>query len=550
LALLGTVAPAAAGGGVRFTDVTEAAGIDFVHFNGATGTKYACELIGPGGAVLDFDGDGDLDLYLVSGALLPGAESATPPVNALYENVTNETAGVDPASPSLRFRRVPGAAGAADGFYGMGAAVGDIDNDGDPDLYVTNFGRNSLYRNDGGRFTDVTDAAGVGDVRWSTSAAFFDADNDGRLDLYVCNYFRYRIEDHGWYGKREPGYRTNGGPASFDPDVDVFYRNRGDGTFEDATAAAGFALPAAFALGVLASDVDDDGDADLWVANDTQANRLFLNDGTGHFTEDGALAGCAYDRNGRPQAGMGVDAQDANGDGLVDLFCTNFSQETNTLYLGEGDGFFHDAAWETGLAQPSLDDLGFGTAFVDVENDRDLDLVVVNGHITDNIPLYFDHLTYKQANQLFLNDGAGRFVTADAGVGDLVTRVEASRGLIVADLDDDGDADLVVTDVATSPQVLRNDSSAGNWIRVVLEGTRSNRDGTGAEVLVTADGVPRRFQARSGFGYLTSSDPRVRAGLGDAASADVEVRWPSGAVDRVSDVRAGATVRVREGIGR
>jgi len=540
---------------IGFTDLGANSGVDFVHQNGASGTKYAVELIGAGGALLDFDGDGDLDLYLVQGAGLPGNEYAgAAPRNALYENVgwsALPPPGGAGGAPAFRppFMEVRNAAGADDSSYGMGASAADYDNDGDPDLYVTNFGANRLYRNDGGRFTDVTAAAGVGDARWSTSACWFDADHDGFLDLYVCNYFKYLLEDHEWYGLRKPGYRTHGGPASFRPDADVLYRNRGDGTFEDVSESSGVrAVGPSFGLGVVAGDFDDDGDTDLYVANDTEANWLFLNDGGGRFTEDGALAGVAFDRGGKPQAGMGVDAQDVNGDLTVDLFCTNFSLEANALYLGEGGGFYRDASWEAGLAEPSLTYLGFGAGFLDVDNDRDFDIFVVNGHIMDNVPLYFDNLTYEQPNQLFLNEG-DRFTDVGDDVG-AVSKVLASRAALIGDLDDDGDPDVVVTNVAEPPQILRNDTAPENgWVRIQLRGTAMNRGGEGAEVFVTADGVTRRVQARSSCGYLGSNDPRHLVGLGTAAACDVEVRWHRGAIDRVQGVPARRTVVITEGAG-
>jgi hypothetical protein len=457
----------------------------------------------------------------------------------------------------FRFRRVPGAAGATDvigapdATYGMGAAAADIDNDGDPDLYLASYGRDSLYRNDGGRFVDVTVKAGVGDPRWSTSAAFVDLDADGFLDLYVCNYFKYKIEDHGWYGLRKPGYRTHGGPAIFQPEPDVLYRNRRDGTFTDWSRASGILdVPDTHSLGVVAGDFDDDRDQDLFVANDTQANFLFLNDGKGRLIDDGVLTGIAYDRTGKPQASMGVDAGDVDGDGRLDLFCTNFSHETNSLYRNEGSGFFTEVSNENGLGPPSLPFLKFGCGFFDLENDRDLDLFAVNGHIMDNVELYFDDLTYKERNQLFLNDGKGRFVEADSTWAPIVTKVEASRAALFGDLDDDGDVDIVVTDVGTSPQILRNDGGNANaWLRIVLRGVRSNRDGFGADVRVTAAGVTRRYLAHASYGYLSSNDPRILAGLGSAVDARVEVRWPSGMVDRVEHAKARTTLVITEGKG-
>ena len=489
-------APSAAGPGL-FRDISADCGVDFIHQNGATGTKYAMELLGGGGAVLDFDGDGDLDLYFVNGSRLPGVTDPTPYVNALYEN---KGFGAEvPTGDALRvpFHRVPDAAGAADTSYGMGCAVGDYDNDGDPDLYVTNWGPNRLYRNDAGRFAEVGRAAGVDDPRWGASAAFVDIDGDGFLDLYVCNYFRYRLEDHEWWGIRKEGYRTHGGPASLPPELDVLYRNRGDGTFEDVSESSGIRQGGAtYALGVIAGDFDDDGDPDLYVANDTQPNWLYLNEGDGTFVEDGMLAGVSYDQSGKPQAGMGVDSGDVNGDGIIDLICTNFSMETNTLYLGEGGGMYVDGSFMAGIGEATLRYLAFGVRLFDIENDGDLDLFTANGHIHDVIHLYDDGLTYKQRNQLFLNDGRGRFAEVDDGWGAIVRQVEASRSAITGDLDNDGDSDLVVTNIGTAPQILRNvGGNADAWTRVQLVGTASNRDGYGAEVRVTAGGITHRYQA-------------------------------------------------------
>lgn len=544
MTMVGAVSAVTAGAAEpNFRDVAATAGVDFVHENGASGEKYAVELIGAGAALLDYDGDGDLDLYFVQGGKLPGGPEGDPR-NVLFERV-----GEPPANAGqLQYRRVPDAAGADDPSYGMGVAVGDIDNDGDSDLFVTNFGENRLYRNDAGTFTDITAAAGVGDERWSASAVFFDADADGWLDLYVANYFRYRLEEHEWYGLRKDGYRTHGGPASFRPEADIFYRNRGDGTFANATADFGFAAVAdAHALGVIAGDYDDDGDVDLYVANDTQPNWLFVNDGQGGFIEDGMLAGVSFDQAGAPQAGMGVDAQDASGDGVIDLFVTNFSHEANTYYQGEAGGFFADRSYAAGLGEPALPHLGFGVGFFDFDLDADLDVFVANGHIMDNVSLYFDDLAYAQPNQLFVNDGAGHFAPATSA-GDAIGPEAVSRAVVFGDLDDDGDPDVVVTNVAASPQVLRNDGATGGFVRVQLRGRQSNRDGFGAEVRLHAGGVTQRRQVRSAFSYLAANDARPLFGLADATEADwVEVRWPSGVVDRIEAVPAGRTVFVIEG---
>jgi hypothetical protein len=349
-----------------------------------------------------------------------------------------------------------------------------------------------------------------------------DYDNDGDQDIFIA------------------GLRGN-----------ILHRNRGDGTFEDVSETSGIrAAEPRHALGVVAGDFDDDGDPDLYVANDTQPNSLWLNDGSGRFVEEAMFAGVATDQEGAPQAGMGVDAADYDGDGIVDLFCTNFSLETNTLYRGEGQGFFTDVSYAAGLGDASLAFLAFGTGFFDVDNDGDPDLFAANGHIMDNVELYFDNLTFRQRNQLFLNE-AGRFHEAGPEWGAAVTRQEVSRGALFGDLDDDGDTDLVVTDCGTRPQVLRNDLGAGHgWVRVALVGTRSNRDGYGAEVRVTAGGRTQRDQARAGYSYLTSNDPRLLFGLGEARLAErIEVRWPSGTIDRVERVPAGRTVVVTEGRG-
>jgi hypothetical protein len=496
--------------------------------------------MGSGGALFDYDNDGDLDLYLLNGVDLDHPEAG--PGAALYANNGDGT-----------FTEVTAQAGVANpGRYGMGCAVGDYDNDGDADLYVTNFGADRLYRNNGdGTFTDVTDLAGLGNPAWGSSATFLDYDQDGNLDLYVVNYLEYRLTE-AYPPCVINGVRTYCHPRHFSGAPDRLYRNNGDGTFTDVTQRAGILDPGGEyegkGLGVVAADFDNDGDMDIYVANDDTPNYLFVNRGDGTFQEEGVLAGCAYSVDGVAQAGMGVDAGDYNGDGWLDLFVTNLDYETNACYQNNGDGTFSDVTYEASLGNESYLFVGFGTGFFDADNDGRLDLFVANGHVLRNVEKMTDTLTYPQRNQLFWNAGDGTFREVSSDTSDFLRRLRVSRGAIFGDYDNDGDLDVVVTNSGQAAELWRNDSITGNhWLRVRVVGTKSNRDGYGARLTLTAGGVSQIREVRAGASYLSSNDPRVLFGLGDHETAErLVVQWPSGTVQTLEGIRANQEITVME----
>lgn len=526
---------------IRFTDVTADAGIGFTHTSDRSEARRLPETLGSGVAWIDYDGDGLPDLFFVNGGDLDALGSSTAP-NALYRNRGDGTFEDVTASAG-----VGGRAG-----YGMGCAVGDYDNDGDPDLYVTCYGRNTLYRNDGdGMFSDATAQAGVEDSGWSSSAAWFDYDRDGHLDLYVCHYVVYDL-NASYPPCVEQGVRTYCHPRHFEGEPDRLYRNNGDGTFTDATKPAGAVdLGGMFdgkGLGVVAADVTDDGYPDLYIANDDTPNYLFINNRDGTFTETALLAGCAFSGDGVAQAGMGVDASDVDGDGRIDLFVTNLCYETNALYRNLGDGLFVDATYAAHLANESYLHVGFGTGFADFDNDGWRDLFVANGHILDNVEQTSDTLTYAQRDQVFRSLGGGLFQDASAEAGEYFARRGASRGAAFADYDNDGDVDVVVTTSGGAPVLLRNDSPrGGNWARVRLEGRGSARDGIGARVSVTAGDRMDAQEVKTGSSYLSASDARLHFGLGGADRIDrLEVRWGSGGVQILQDLPANREIVVVE----
>jgi len=525
--------------GPRFSDATLEAGIDFAHVNGANGQKFVIETVGPGGGFFDYDGDGRLDIYLVNGAAVPGTEYEIAPQNALYKNNGDGT-----------FIDATAVAGVGDTGYGMGCAVGDIDNDGDLDLYLTNFGANTLYKNNGdGTFVDATAQAGVGDERWGSSSAFADVDRDGFVDLYVGNYHDFSYANHRLCAEGGSGLQLYCGPEAFDGVSDVLYRNRGDGTFADMTAAAGLDSDQGKELGVVFGDVDLDGDPDLYLANDKTLNFLYLNDGTGHFTEDGLLAGTAYNEDGDVEAGMGVDMGDYDNDGYPDLFVTNFQWETNTLYKNLGDGSFVDETLLAGLGKGSIPYLAWGTRFFDVDNDGDRDLFIANGHLESDVEFYED-TTFPQRNQLFLNIGDGRYEEYVAVAGALALK-RVSRGAAFGDYDDDGDIDVLVANITSRPTLMRNDGDAGHWLRLRLEGVESNRAGIGARVAVHSGGLVQTDEVRSGASFLSQSDLQLHFGLGAAEVVErVVVHWPSGLVEEYAELVVDRELVLVEGAGR
>jgi hypothetical protein len=516
-----------------FDDVTAAAGITFVHQSAATPDKFMMETFGSGVAWIDIDNDGFQDLFFVNGA--PGAS------NTLYKNNRNGTFS--------NVTEQSGTAGTGTKAYKTGVAVGDYDNDGLLDLFVTAYGSDILYRNLGnGKFADVTTTAGVagGPSEWSTSAGFFDYDRDGDLDLYVANYVDFRMDENPWCGDRKPGYRMYCNPTIFDGTASRLYRNNGNGTFTDVSKPAGVANPAGKGLGVVFCDYDRDGDQDIYVANDLVRNFLYRNNGEGTFQDVAYAASVGFDINGKPQAGMGVDCGDVDGDGLPELFVTNFSEELNTLYKNHGDGTFEDVTQQIGLGSGFLP-LGFGTKLYDYDNDGDLDIHVTNGHVIDNVKLYTPALSYEQKDLLYENVG-GKFKDVSAAAGGALQTTRVGRGLAVADFDNDGFLDVAISSVGRKAVLLRNRGvSKNNWIEIRAEGTKSNRFGLGATVRVQTPGALQVREINNAASYESANGIRLHVGLGAAKMIpQIEILWPSGIRQVLKDVAVNQILRIKE----
>jgi len=536
-----------------FRDVAAQTGLNFHHFNGATGHHYMPEIMGAGVALFDYDNDGDLDIYLVQGTRLDrdGKPLFPPPPgwkpgNRLFKNLLAETG-------ELRFVDVTEKAGVGHIGYGMGAAVGDYDNDGFLDLYVTNFGRNVLYHNNGdGTFTDVTRAAGVDDPHWSTSAAWVDFDGDGYLDLYVCNYVDFTVEGNRSCASPagEPDYCT---PKIYRPVPGRLFRNRRNGTFEDVTEASGINRVYGPGLGVVCADFNGDGRTDIYVANDTAANQLWLNQGDGTFREAALEAGVAYSMDGLAKAGMGVTIDDVENNGGQVLLVTNLTREGVTVFRGDAKGQFDDATAEFGLLQPTFGSTGFGAQWFDYDNDGLLDLFIANGGVT----IMGEHTSafpYAQRKQLFHNEGRGkRFRDASREGGPAFQIEEVSRAAAFGDIDNDGAIDIVVTNNNGPVRLLRNQAGTrGHWLIVRLESPKLNRFAIGARVAVVRRGQDTLWRrAHSDSSYLSANDVRVHFGLGDKPEIEaVLVHWPDGSKERFDGVKSNRIVKLRQSAGK
>ena len=514
---------------IHYTDVTVAAGIDFTHYNGARGDYYYVETYGSGAGFFDYDDDGWMDIYLVNGSSLSGEIPDPPPVNHLYRNEGDGS-----------FIDVTEQTGTGDAGYGMGLSAADYDSDGDLDLYVANYGPNTLYRNEGdGSFTDVTEQTGTGDERWASSCGFLDYDSDGDLDLFVANYVIYSLDDDIICKKGK--IRSYCDPDVYDPIGDILYRNDGD-SFTDVTVETGVTLEGR-GLGVAFQDYDEDGDTDIYVANDGTMNFLYENR-AGSFSEVGLQAGTRYNKNGRAEAGMGVDFGDFDNDGQQDIIVGNFSFETNTLYHNLGHGQFVDASDRLGIGEVSYMPLSFGMKFLDYDNDGHLDIFAANGHVLDNIAEVDSAHSYAQVNQMLHNEDGKRFVDVSETLGSDFVVENVGRSLALADYDNDGDLDLLVSAEADRPYLLRNDGgNQRNWLLIHLTGA-VQKDALGARVIVTANGKRQIRQRQSGSSYLATHDPRLHFGLGQTTRADVEIHWPGGQVQKLENVEADQILRV------
>ena len=509
---------------LRFTDQTQAAGIHFKHTNGASKQKYLPETMGAGGLFFDYDNDGHLDIYLVnSGILSRDVQSlrSANHSNVLYRN-NGDGLFVDvTAEAGLQHNQ----------GYGMGCLAADYDNDGDADLYLTNFGKNQLYRNNGdGTFTDVTSHAGVGDGSWSVSASFGDFNLDGYLDLYVANYLDYQLETaHACFLE---GIHIYCGPHEYPGARDTLYRNNGNGTFTDVTARVGL-HNAGKGLGTLFTDYNSDGYPDIFVANDAVPDFLYRNNGNGTFTDVAVTAGVAYNSEGRATASMGIAAADYDNDELPDLFVTNFSLEINSLFHNDSDGFYTMTTFETGLADPSFSQLGFGTQFLDADNDGTLELFVANGHVWNNVSKITPSLSYKQRCQIFGNIGMGQYRDLSESAGPFFKRPVVGRGVAVGDYNNDGAVDILVTCCGEVPVLLRNDSQTdtrkNNWVKIRLVGTETNHDGIGAKVWVKTNKKTQFKEATCGGSYASGSDSTLHFGIGIHETIEsIKVKWQSG----------------------
>jgi len=528
---------------VTFLDVAASAGISFKHQNAASPEKFLIETMGSGCAWIDYDQNGLLDLYLVNGAATGAYTPQQSPRSALYRNNGDGT-----------FTDVTLQAGVgAEGLFGMGVAVGDYDNDGFPDLLVLGYGRCILYHNNGnGTFTDVSARAGIENRgRWASSAAWFDYDNDGRLDLIIANYVDWTPEHNFYCGDRGPGMRSYCHPDVYKGTPPTLYHNNGDGTFTDVSSSSGIGSKPGNGLGVVTFDYDGDGWQDIFIANDSMPNFLFRNKKDGTFEEVGYLAGVAVSGDGQAEAGMGVDAADLTGNGRMDLAVTHLDMQLARLYRNAGNGIFDDDTIRSKIGYATYHLSGFGTRFMDYDNDGARDLFIANGHVLDNVQLYRSEARYLEPKLMFRNTGNGTFENVSGRMGADFQLPKASRGVAVGDFDNDGDLDILVNNNGQAPQLLRNDGGNGNhWLSILLIGTRSNRDGVGARIKLSAGTLIQYDQKKGGMSYQSAQDPRLHFGLGSHTLIDLlEIDWPTGAKTKLENIKADQIIAIQEGAG-
>ena len=523
---------------IVFSDVTKETGITFIHTDGSSGQRYIVESVSSGLALFDYDRDGDVDIYFLNGAPLKGTKYDRAPKNELYRN-----------EGGWRFTNVTDLAGVGDTGFGLGVAVGDYDNDGNLDIYVNNYGPNVLYRNNGdGTFTDVTSQAGVANGHKVGAAAhFLDMDKDGDLDLFVANYLNFTYENH--MIRTSKGIPKYAGPMDFPPMPNDLFRNNGDGTFTDVGVESGIAEHKGWGMGGVCADFDNDGDTDVYIANDVYANFLFENDGIGKFEEIGLIAGLAYDLHGDDQGSMGVDCGDYDNDGRLDFYQTSYAEELTALYRNLGDSMFEDVTMVTGAGTGTMEYVTWGNSMVDFDNDGDRDIFVACGHLQDNIERYNNTTTTNSPNILLMNTGDGKFIDVSDQGGDGMKVKLRSRAAGFDDLDNDGDVDVVILNSRWGPTILRNDSPAKNhWLQICLVGVKTNRDGIGARVNVVSGDLVLIDEVHSGRGYQSHYGMRLNFGLGNRDKVDrIEVRWIGGGIDIFENIAVDQFITLTEG---
>lgn len=522
----------------QLRDVTAQTGINFKHTDGSTGQRYIVESVSCGLALLDYDNDGDIDIYFLNGAPLGGARMDPPPRNYLYRN-----------EGDWKFTDVTDEAGVGDTGYGLGICVGDYDNDGDQDIYLNNFGPNILYRNNGdGTFTNVTLAAGVGNGdKVGAGACFLDMDNDGDLDLYVGNYVDFTTDKN--RSRIVNGHPAYVGPMIYGGVPDTLYRNNGDTTFTDISTESGIAAHKGTSMGVICSDYDGDGDIDIVIGNDAMANFVMQNDGKGRFKEIGLLTGLAYDLHGIGLGTMGVECGDYDNDGQVDIYMTSYQKQWTTLYRNLGKGVFEDVTYATGAGTGTLPQVTWGTGLVDFNNDGHRDIFIACGHLQDTVDLWDDSTSYEARNLLLANTGSGKFKDVSEQAGNGLAVKLSSRGAAFDDLDNDGDIDCVILNSRSGPTLLKNESSGGHhWFQIRLRGIRSNRNGIGARIKVFAGDLTLVGEVYSGRGYQSHYGMYPHFGLGQRTQVDrIEVRWLDGGVDILQNVNPDQVLEITEG---